>query len=190
MDFLIILLIAAAVFLLCYLLDKGFTKIFRGTVQHTSGLSVRVNKRFGSVGLIVAVLGLTAILAGLPNGWLLICGGVFLIVVGVGLVTYYMTFGIYYDEDQFVVTTFGKKSKTYFFKDIRTQQLFNSYGNIIIELTLSDGRTVQLQSAMSGIYPFMDHAFSVWLNQTGKCREDCLYYDPDNSCWFPPAEVK
>ena len=26
-----------------------------------------------------------------------------------------------------------------------------------------------------------------WLAQTGKKKEDCPYYDPDNSCWFPRA---
>ena len=38
-----ILLIVAAVFGLCYLVDKGFTKLFRGKVQHSSGKSVRLN---------------------------------------------------------------------------------------------------------------------------------------------------
>ena len=28
----------------------------------------------------------------------------------------------------------------------------------------------------------------LWLAQTGKRKEDCDFYDPDNSCWFPPAE--
>ena len=39
-----VLLVAAVVFGICFLADKGFTKIFRGQVQHRSGLSVRPNK--------------------------------------------------------------------------------------------------------------------------------------------------
>ena len=40
-----IILIIAVVFLLCYLADKGFTKLFRGKVQHQSGKSVRLSRR-------------------------------------------------------------------------------------------------------------------------------------------------
>ena len=53
---------------------------------------------------------------------------------------------------------------------------------------MTDGRTVQLQSAMDGVYPFMDKAFTMWLRQTGRRQEDCSFYDPQNSCWFPPVE--
>ena len=76
----------------------------------------------------------------------------------------------------------------YSFSDIKSQQLFVSYGNVIIELHMTDGRCVQLQSAMTDVYQFLDHAFISWLLQTGRNKEDCSFYDPDNSCWFPPAE--
>ena len=64
-----LILIVAGVFLLCYLVDKGFTKLFRGTVQHQSGKSVRLSKRYGSIGAIIAFLiwlnwSLTALLTG------------------------------------------------------------------------------------------------------------------------------
>ena len=38
MQFVIVLLIAAAVFGVCYLVDKGFSKAFRGKAQHRSGM--------------------------------------------------------------------------------------------------------------------------------------------------------
>ena len=53
MDFLGVILLAALVFGLCFLADKGFTKTFRGKAQHQSGLSVRVNKRYGAFGVIM-----------------------------------------------------------------------------------------------------------------------------------------
>ena len=188
MEIFLIAIVAAAVFGLCYLVDKAFTGVFRGTPQHASGRSVRVNKRYGSIGLIIAVLGLASMLAGLPATWLLIGGGVLLLLLGIGMVTYYMTFGIYYDDDQFVLTTFGKRSKIYYFQNIRSQQLFESYGNIVIELQMDDGRSVQLHSTMIDVYPFLDHAFAAWLRQTGRKQEDCPFYDPNNSCWFPTVE--
>lgn len=182
------ILIAVAAFAVFYGIDKGFTKIFRGKVQHATGLSVRLNKRYATVGIVISVLGLAAIFTGIREGKALIIGGVILAVMGICLIVYYMTFGLYYDEDSFILTTFGKKSKTYYFREIKSQQLYNSYGNIIIELHLYDGRSVQLQAAMVGVYPFLDAAFEGWLKQRGKTVADCPFHDPDNSCWFPPLE--
>ena len=56
MQFVIVLLIAAAVFGVCYLVDKGFSKAFRGKAQHRSGMAVRANKRFGVFGVVLTVL--------------------------------------------------------------------------------------------------------------------------------------
>ena len=188
MEYVAVIILAALVFGVCYLVDKGFTRIFRGQAQHMSGKAVRLNKKYGSVGLIIAVLGIAGIFAGLTQGWVLIAGGSVLVLMGVGLVVYYMTFGVFYDTDSFVLTTFGKKSATYSYRDIQTQQLYISYGNIVVELCLSDGRTFHVQLSMKGASAFLDHAFAGWLAQTGKRKEDCDFHDPDNSCWFPPAE--
>lgn len=188
MNLLSVLIIAAVVFGLCYLIDKLFTKRFRGTKQHKSGKAVRLSKRYGSVGLVIVVLGMAGVFAGLQKNWLMLAGGCLLIVTGVCLVVYYMTFGVFYDDEGFVLTTFGKASKTYRFENIRSQQLYNSYNNTLIELHLSDGRSVQLQANMEGVYPFMDKAFYGWLKQKKIALDACPFYDPQNSCWFPTEE--
>ena len=188
MEYIGVLLIAALVFGVCFLVDKGFTKLFRSQAQHKSGLAVRLSKKYGSIGLIVAVLGVAALFYGLSDSWVMIAAGCLLMAVGIGLLVYYMTFGVFYDTDSFILTTFGRKSTVYAYKDIKAQQLYNSYGNILIELHMTDGRTVQLQSGMDGAYGFLDHAFAAWLRQTGRRQEDCPFHDPQNSCWFPPVE--
>ena len=189
MDFLAIILVAAVTFGGCYLLDKGFTKVFRGTRQHQTGLSVRLNKRYGSGGLLLVVLGVAAFFSGLSNSTVLLVGGIFVALLGVGLIVYYMTFGLFYDEDSFVLTTFGRKSVTYAFREIRSQQLYAvTGGSTIIELQLQDGRAVSLQSNMTGVYPFLDTAFAGWCRQTGRKAEDCSFHDPENSRWFPGTE--
>jgi len=188
MDVLFLLLIVAAVFGVCFLVDKLFTKTFRDKQQHKSGLSVRLHKRYATVGLIMVLLGIVAIISVPVNGWLLLVGGIILLITGIALIVWYMTFGVFYDADGFVLTTFGRRSKTYAYRDICTQQLYNSYNHIVIELHLSDGRCVQLQASMDGVYPFMEKAFYGWLAQTGKRKEDCAFYDPQNSCWFPTQE--
>lgn len=184
-----ILLVAAATFGICCLIDKGYTAKFRSKVQHRSGLAVRLNKRYATFGTILTVFGLIALFTGLTDGMLLLVGGLFVMLMGIGLVIYYMTFGVFYDADSFVVTTFGKKSRTYNFRDIRTQKLYIVQGgNIIIELHLADKTAVSLQSVMEGVYPFLDHAFSAWCRQTGRNPAECTFHDPANSLWFPAEE--
>lgn len=188
MNIITVALICAAVFAVCFLIDKGFTKLFRNQAQHHSGKAIRLSKRYGAMGLIIGVLGIASVITGLTEGTLLlVCGGI-LIVGGAALVIYYMTFGVFYDDDSFILTTFGKKSATYRYKDIKCQQLYNTYGSIIIELQMTDGRAFQLQSHLDGVYAFMDTAFAGWCKQQGKNAEDCPFYDPDNSCWFPTEE--
>ena len=190
MEFFGVLMVAAVVFGGCFLVDKGFTRLFRSKAQHQSGLSVRLNQKYGAVGLIMFVLGLSVIFSQLNEGWLLIAASILLMLVGIALVVYYMTFGIYYDKDTFLLTSFGKKSTAYRYADIKSQQLYNSYGAILIELHMTDGRTVQLQASMTGVYPFLDKAFSAWCDQKGIRPEDCAFHDPTNSCWFPNMEEK
>ena len=183
------ILIIAAVFGLCFLVDKGFTKLFRNKVQHQTGKSVRLNKRYGSIGLIMFAFGVAAVFMGINNEeWVLVGGAALLVLGGIALVTYYMSFGIYYDEDSFILSRFGKQSLTFYFKNIRSQQLYLASGNVVVELHMVDGSHFQVHTGMLGMYAFMDHAFTAWLEATGRTKEDCSWYDPDNSCWFPPYE--
>ena len=185
-----VIVVVAVVFGLCYLVDKGFTKVFRGKVQHMSGKSVRLTKRYGSIGIIMFALGVAAaFMGGNEKDWLLLAGGCLLVLGGIALVTYYMSFGIYYDEDSFIFSHFGKPSVTYYFKNIRSQQLYVTSGNVVVELHMADGSHFQVHTGMTGMYAFMDHAFAAWLQQTGRKQEDCPWYDPDNSCWFPELEA-
>ena len=190
MEYLAVIIVAAVVFGVCFLIDKAFIKLFRSQAQHFSGMSVRLSKRYGSIGLILAVLGIAAVFLGFngEDGLVLSVGGGVLIAVGIGLVVYYMTFGVFYDANSFILTRFGKPSITYMYKDIQSQQLYNNQGHTLIEIYLKDGNTLQLQSTMTGVYSFMDHAFCAWCRQTGRKEEDCKFHDPDNSCWFPPVE--
>ena len=62
-----IILIAALVFLICRVVDKLFTKLFRSKAQHRSGLAVRASKRYGIFGVMFSVLGILGIVTGLPG---------------------------------------------------------------------------------------------------------------------------
>lgn len=190
MEFIAAALVAAATFGICWLIDKGFTKAFRNKDQHHTGLSVRLSKKYGLFGIILAVLGVAAIFRGTDGAALLLAGGIVVLLTGIGLMVYYLSFGIYYDADSLILTTFGKKSVTYRHGQIRSQQLYLSGGQTVIELYFQDGRTVLLQSGMEGVYPFLDTAFEGWCRQRGLQKENCSFHDPDNSCWFPTGEAE
>lgn len=189
MTFILILLIAAAVFGLCFAVDKAFARLFRSKAQHRSGLAVRANKRYGLFGVILSVLGVMAICVGISDGSVLLWGGIIVLLMGICLAVYYLSFGVFYDGETFLLSRFGKKDITYRFDQIQGQKLYLVQGgNIIIELHMADGGTVSLQSTMDGVYPFLDTAFAAWCMQTGRDPQSCQFHDPSQSLWFPTVE--
>ena len=189
MTFFLILLIAAAVFGLCFAVDKAFAKLFRSKAQHRSGRAVRANKRYGLFGVILSVLGIMAICVGISDGSVLLWGGVIVLLMGICLAVYYLSFGVFYDGETFLLSRFGKKEVTYRFSEIKGQKLYLVQGgNVIIELHMADGGTVSLQSTMDGVYPFLDTAFAAWCLQTGRDPQSCDFHDPSQSLWFPTVE--
>ena len=188
-QFIPILIVAAAVFGICYLVDKAFTKAFRSKAQHMSGKAVRLTKRYGVFGVVFSVLGIMAIVIGISDGPVLVWGGVFVLVMGIALAVYYLSFGIFYDGETFLQSRFGKKDVAYAYKDIVGQKLYLVQGgNIIVELHMADGSAVSLQSTMDGVYPFLDTAFAAWCLQTGRDPQSCDFHDPSQSLWFPTVE--
>ena len=184
------LIIAALTFGAMFLIDKILTRTFRGQTQHKSGLAVRLNKRSGVAGILLSVLAVLVLITKFEEnrGLMLFCG-IFIAILGVCLIIYYVTFGVFYDDEAFILTTFGKKSTTYRYADIKGQMLYKTTGgSTIVELHMNDGRAVSLQSTMEGVYPFLDKAFYRWCDQTGQDPGACAFHDPDNSCWFPNVE--
>ncbi len=189
MNFIVMIVIMALTFGMCFLVDKGFTKLFRGQAEHMSGKAVRLNKRFATIGIILAILGLAAFFMGLESQKILLYCGPVVLLMGLGLIVYYMTFGVFYDDEGFVLTSFGKKSQRYRFADIKEQRLYAIQGgSVVVELHLTDGRAASLQSTMSGSLDFLEHAFFAWCRQTGREPKACDFHDPDRFMWFPSVE--
>ena len=188
-QFIPMLLVAAVIFGLCYLVDKAFSKLFRSKAQHRSGMAVRANKRYSIFGVVLTVLGIMAICVGITDGPVLVWGGIFVLLMGIALAVYYLSFGIFYDGESLLLQRFGKKDITYFYRDIVGQKLYLIQGgNILVELHMKDGGAVSVQSAFDGIYPFLDTAFAGWCLQTGRDPQDCDFHDPSQSLWFPTVE--
>lgn len=189
MQFLAILLVAAVIFGLCYLVDKCFAKLFRSKAQHISGLAVRASKRYGLFGVIFSVLGILALINSLGEGSVLLWGGIVVLVLGVCLCVYYLSFGIFYDGESLLYSRFGKKDQVYAFGDIVGQKLYAIQGGAtMIELHMTDGNAISVLSTMDGVYPFLDTAFAAWCMQNQRDPQSCTFHDPASSLWFPTVE--
>ena len=186
-----VILTAALTFGVLFLIDKGFTGLFRSKKQHRSGLSVRLPKVNGIAGVLLCVLAALVLVTDFEESQgLMLFAGLFIAVLGIGLSIYYISFGIYYDNDGFVFESFGKKSVSYSYADICTQKLYLLQGgSTLIELHMADGTAVGIQSKMEGAYPFLDKAFYRWCDQKGLDPAGCQFHDPDNSLWFPSEEA-
>lgn len=189
MQFVAILLVAAVIFGLCYLVDKAFAKLFRSKAQHISGLAVRASKRYGLFGVIFTVLGILALINGLGSERVLLWGGIVVLVLGLCLCVYYLSFGIFYDGESLLYSRFGKKNRVYAFGDILGQKLYAIQGGAtMIELHMNDGTAISVLSTMDGVYPFLDTAFAAWCMQNKRDPQACTFHDPGKSLWFPTVE--
>ncbi len=183
------LILAALVFGVCFLVDKGFTKLFRGSRQHKSGMAVKHNKRTAVFGLVLAMLGIAGILSGNAGGRGLLVMSIAVLLMAVVLIVYYLSFGIYYDREAFLVSGFGKQSVSYDYGSIRQQKRYVIQGgSVLVELHMDDGNTVGVQSTMDGAYPFLDYAFARWCDEKGMDPDSCDFHNPGEHRWFPEEE--
>lgn len=189
MQFVAILLVAAVIFGLCYLVDKAFTKLFRSKAQHMSGMAVRASKRYGLFGVLLSVVGILALISSRSEGSVLLWGGLVVLILGICLCVYYLSFGIFYDGESLLYSRFGKKNQVYRFGDIQGQKLYTIQGgSTMIELHMADGKAISVLSTMEGVFPFLDTAFAAWCMQTGRDPQSCTFHDPSASLWFPTVE--
>lgn len=189
MEALVIFIVAALVFFLCWVVDRTFIKLFRSKAQQRSGNAVRASKRYGIFGVMLSVLGILGITTGVQGESLLIYCGIIVLLMGLALAVHYLSFGVFYDSDSFLLCRFGRKAQEHRYQEIVSQKLYVvTGGSIVIDLILQDGSSLSLQSTMDGVYPFMDAAFSGWCAQTGRNPESCEFHDPSKSWWFPHEE--
>lgn len=182
------ILVAALTFGAMFAIDKGFTKLFRSQAQHHSGTAVRLKKGYGVAAILLCILAVLSLFQFVSNGEMLMLVCFFaLIAMGAGLGVYYVTHGIFYDDESFLYTTLGKKARTYRYADITGQKLYVLQGgSYLVDLYMTDDTTVSVQTSMEGAYAFLDKACHARFRQLGINSFECDWFDSDNSCWFPP----
>ena len=184
------ILVIAATFAALFAIDKGLTKLFRSQKQHRSGAAVRLKKHYGILSLALMILGALSIVIWFSDRTLaLLVGGILVLPGGAVLGIYYLTHGIFYDDEGFLYTTFGNRSAEYRYGDIRHQKLYEIQGGtLLVELHMADGSAVSVQGNMEGAYDFLSKAAHARMRQLGLNSHECSWFDETEGKWFPPVE--
>lgn len=184
------LLTIAATFGIMFLLDKGLTKLFRSRQQHRSGTAVRLKKHYGILSLALMILGTLGIVTYFSDkNLILLIGGLLVLPGGAALGIYYLTHGIFYDDEGFLYTSFGNRSEEYRYADIRAQKLYEIQGGtLLVELHMENGKAVSVQTTMEGAPSFLDKAAHARMRQLGLNSHECPWFDETQGQWFPPLE--
>ena len=184
------ILVIAATFAALFAIDKGLTKLFRSRRQHRSGSAVRLKKHYGILSLALMILGALSIVIWFSDRTLaLLVGGILVLPGGAARGIYYLTHGIFYDDEGFLYTTFGNRSSEYRYGDIRNQKLYEIQGGtLLVELHMADGSAVSVQGNMEGAYDFLSKAAHARMRQLGLNSHECDWFDETEGRWFPPVE--
>lgn len=182
------LIFIGLIFGLCFLVDKLFTRLFRNRKEHRSGLAVHYNKRTALFGLLLAVLGIFSTITGVEKSRFLLIGGIVVLIGGILLLAYYLSFGIYYDDKTILVSGFLKKNRSFAYGDIVHQTVLIAGGSLMAEVYFENGSAITVQAHMDGGIAFLDYAFARWCEVKGLNPKECAFHDPSKFRWFPAEE--
>ena len=183
MFYVYIALFCAAVFGLCYLVDRLLS---RGRSKAAPERTVRQPRRAFVIGVVLAVAGV--FIALFVPGLLGIGGGILIALLGAVLVLSFFSFTIEYDDEGFTCRTL-RGSKRYRYSQITGEQALATRGGIHVMLYVG-GDGVELSEAMQGARAFLSHAYYARCRQKGIAPEDCPPPAPEALVWFEePEEV-
>ena len=182
------ILVAILTFGAMFAIDKGLTKLFRSREQHRSGTAVRLKKYYGVLSLALMILGVLGVVSYFSEKSLvLLIGGLLVAPGGAVLGIDYLTHGVFYDDESFLYVPFGNRGTTYRYGDIAGQKLYEIQGgSLLVELHMTDGKAVSVQSTMEGAMTFLDKAAHARMRQLGLNSHECDWFDETQSRWFPP----
>lgn len=183
MFYIILLLFCAAVFGLCFLIDRLIQRLKR-----RSGPSriVRQPRRAVGIGILMLVAGIALLL--FLNSTLGFVGGIVIALLGAVLMASYFSFSVHYDDEGFTCRSL-KTTTRYLYNQIRGEQAIATRSGITVILYVGD-TTVELSEAMQGVQKFLSHAYYARCRQMGIDPDTCPPPAPRELVWFPePPEV-
>ena len=181
-----ILIVCAAVFLICFLIDTLLKALRPKSKLETSKTCVRPARRSALFGVVLTVLPVFVLLRCGFSETLLSVGCVGAFLIGVILLVSYFSVVIFYDEETFLYKTLRGVKKEYHYSQIRGQRSLMTRGGIQTVLFVADEQ-IELNSSMQNLNAFLGKAFHKWCAVKG-IDADTVENNPRMFTWFPDPE--
>lgn len=189
MQYVLLLLFCALVFLLCFAVDKLIGKLFPKHALEKSKNVVRPPRKSAIFGILLLFFPLMALLFWMPEegDTLLTVCCVGAMIMGAFLLLTYFSVAIYYGEESFLYKT-RRGKKEFRYSQIRGQRSLMTRGGINTILFVAD-EEINLYSAMQNLNAFLNKAFFQWCRETG-IDPDSVENNPRMFTWFPDPDGK
>lgn len=186
--YILMLLICAAVFLVCFLIDTLLKLIFPKSKLEKSKQAVRPPRRSAVIGVILAFAGVVALIRIVPQAHdtLLLIGSIVAIVTGIVLLCTYFSVVIYYDDEGFLYKAWGHGKQEFRYSQIKGQRSLLTRGGVNTILFVGDAE-INLYGAMQNLNAFLNKAFFKWCEVKG-IEPDSIENNPRMLTYFPDPE--
>ena len=187
---LLLVVICAIVFLVCFLIDKLIQRLRPKTPRGKGIKFVRMPRRAFLFGLVLTLFPVLAVLFWLPREETLLragCGLIF--AMGIVLLVYFFSFSIRYDDTGFEYHDLRHKRTLFTYDQIRGQRSLLTRSGVQTVLFAADD-SLMLSEAMQGVSEFLNTAFFKWC-KLKEIDPDSIENNPRMLTYFPdpdPAE--
>lgn len=181
-----LLIVAAAVFGLCFLVDRLLQKLFPRSELQKSKSTVRMPRRCIVIGVMLLFVSFAVLLFFAAGDALLLIGSIVGMLMGALLIVYYFSFCIYYDDEAFLYRDLRHGKTRYTYGQIRGQRSLMTRSGVNATLFVA-GDSVMLTSVMQGVSAFLQHAFFRWCAEKG-VDPDSIENDPRMLTFFPDPD--
>lgn len=190
MKLIVVVIVCAAVFLICFLIDTLLKLIFPKSKLEKSKQVVRPPRRSAVFGVVLLFLGVAVLVqfVSKKDDTLLLLGSIAAIIFGIILLCTYFSVSIYYDDEGFLYKVWGHGKKTYHYNQIKGQRSLMTRGGINTILFVGEDE-INLYSAMQNLGAFLNKAFFRWCDARG-IDPDSIENNPRMLTYFPDPEQK
>lgn len=188
--YILMLIVCAAVFLVCFLIDTLLKVIFPKSKLEKSKQAVRPPRRSAVIGAILAFLGLAVVVRIAPkeHDTLLLIGAIGAMVIGAVLLCTYFSVVIYYDDEGFLYKAWGHGKQEFRYSQIKGQRSLLTRGGVNTILFVGDAE-INLYGAMQNLNAFLSKAFFKWCQVKG-IDPDSVENNPRMATYFPDPDDK
>lgn len=188
--YILMLIVCAAVFLVCFLIDTLLKVIFPKSKLEKSKQAVRPPRRSAVIGVILTFLGLAAAVRIAPqeHDTLLLIGAIGAMVIGAVLLCTYFSVVIYYDDEGFLYKAWGHGKQEFRYSQIKGQRSLLTRGGVNTILFVGDAE-INLYGAMQNLNAFLSKAFFKWCQVKG-IDPDSVENNPRMATYFPDPDDK